>query len=86
MSWRIEFTKIAAKQVRGLDPSVQKRIKHAIEEKLQTNPDFYLIGLIGELSDLYKFRVGDYGTVANPLLQKIFRQFVFWRRSGYRHP
>ncbi len=47
MSWRIEFTKIAAKQVRSLDPSVQKRIKRAIEEKLQTNPDFYLIGLIG---------------------------------------
>lgn len=60
MSWKIEFTKLAAKQVRSLEPSIQKRIKRAIEEKLQTNPDFYLIGLIGELSDLYKFRVGDY--------------------------
>ncbi len=27
-----------------------------------------------------------YGAVANPLLQKIFRQFVFQGRSGYRHP
>jgi hypothetical protein len=26
-----------------------------------------------------------YGAVANPLLQKIFRQFVFQGRSGYKY-
>ncbi len=60
MSWKIEFTKAATKQVQRLDHSVQIRIKKAIEEKLKVNPDLYLIGLLGELSDLYKFRVGDY--------------------------
>ncbi len=60
MSWKIEFTKAATKQIHSLDASIQTRIKKEIEKKLKTNPDRYLIGLLGELSDLYKFRVGNY--------------------------
>lgn len=60
MSWKIEFTKTATKQIHNLDFLIQQRIKDAIAEKLLTNPDRYLVGLLGELSDLYKFRVGDY--------------------------
>lgn len=60
MKWRVEFTKSATKQVQKLDQATQKKIKKAITEKLIVNPDLHLIGLLGELSDLYKFRVGDY--------------------------
>jgi mRNA interferase RelE/StbE len=60
MNWKIEFTKQATKQIHSLEKEVQDRIENAIKNKLLTNPDKYLIGLVGELSDLYKFRVGDY--------------------------
>jgi len=58
--WQVQFTKRADKDFEKLTPEIRKRIDKAIEEKLLTNPDKYLIGLVGELSDLYKFRVGDY--------------------------
>lgn len=58
--WTISFTDKAEKDFSKLAPEIRKRIDKAIEEKLLVNPDRYLIGLIGELSDLYKFRVGDY--------------------------
>lgn len=58
--WQVQFTKRADKDFEKLTPEIRKRIDKAIEEKLLTNPDKYLVGLIGELSDLYKFRVGDY--------------------------
>lgn len=58
--WQVQFTKRADKDFEKLTPEIRKRIDKAIEEKLLTNPDKYLVGLVGELSDLYKFRVGDY--------------------------
>ncbi|NBV06434.1 MAG: type II toxin-antitoxin system RelE/ParE family toxin [Proteobacteria bacterium] len=58
--WQVQFTKRADKDFSKLTPEIRKRIDKAIEEKLLTNPDKYLVGLVGELSDLYKFRVGDY--------------------------
>jgi mRNA interferase RelE/StbE len=58
--WQVQFTKRADKNFEKLTPEIRKRIDKAIEAKLLTNPDKYLVGLAGELSDLYKFRVGDY--------------------------
>ena len=58
--WQVKFTKRADKDFEKLSPEIRKRIDKAIEEKLKVNPDLHLVGLLGELSDLYKFRVGDY--------------------------
>ena len=58
--WQIEFTKRADKDFSKLTPEIRKRIDKAIEEKLLINPDQHLIPLSGELSEFYKFRVGDY--------------------------
>ena len=58
--WQIQFTKRADKDFSKLTPEIRKRIDKAIEEKLLIDPDKHLILLSGELSHLYKFRVGDY--------------------------
>ena len=60
MSWQIEFTKAAAKEIRALENPTQLKIKTEIQKKLMVNPDYYLIPLIGDLSGFFKFRVGDY--------------------------
>lgn len=58
--WQVEFTKKANKDFAKLTPEIRKRIDKAITEKLLVNPERHLISLAGELSGLYKFRVGDY--------------------------
>ncbi len=58
--WQVSFTKKADKDFGKLTPEIRKRVDKAIEEKLQIDPDKHLIPLTGNLSDFYKFRVGDY--------------------------
>ena len=58
MSWRIEFTRAAAKQIRALDPALQARIHRAITDKLLLDPRAHLLPLQGELRGVCKFRVG----------------------------
>lgn len=60
MTWNVEFTKQAKKQVLALEIAAQTRIRNAIRDKLSVNPDLHLIQLSGKLSNLYKFRVGVY--------------------------
>ena len=54
------FTKKAQKQFYKLDRNIQERLTKGIEEKLAINPKAHLIALSGDMSNLYKFRVGDY--------------------------
>ncbi len=60
MTWRVEFSKQAAKQFKMLDAAIQSRIKKAVLEKLIVNPKLALIPLTGDKAGFYKFRVGDY--------------------------
>ena len=60
MSWSVEFTKAARKDIRALDPVVRKRIEGAIRSKLVIDPKAHLAPLSGELRGLGKFRVGPY--------------------------
>jgi mRNA interferase RelE/StbE len=58
--WKIEWKKSAKKEFITLDKTARSVIEKAIDTKLLTNPDVYLIPLVGDLTGLYKFRVGDY--------------------------
>lgn len=60
MTWTVEFTKAASKQVLALDTQIQIRIRDAIRNKLLKNPEIYLESLVGDKLGLCKFRVGDY--------------------------
>jgi len=58
--YKIEFEKRAKKQFYKLSRDAQERLTKAIDEKLATNPKEYLVPLVGAMTGLYKFRVGDY--------------------------
>ncbi len=58
--YKIEFEKKAKKQFYKLSRDIQERLTKAIDEKLSINPKEHLIPLVGDMSGLYKFRVGDY--------------------------
>ena len=58
--WSINFSKQAQKQIKYLDKSIQSRIKNTIIAKLSSNADIHLEPLVGDMSGLYKFRVGDH--------------------------
>jgi mRNA interferase RelE/StbE len=62
MSYRLEFTKPAAKQFKALPPPVQQRLQPTIEA-LATDPrPAGMVKLSGE-ADLYRIRVGEYRIV-----------------------
>ena len=60
MTWIIEFSEKAQKEIKFLDRQVQIRIRDVVKEKLATDPNRFLIQLVGKFTGLFKFRVGDY--------------------------
>lgn len=67
MSWNIKFTKDADKQMKSLDSIIEKRIHKFINERLiiATNPKILGIALRGDLSGLWRFKVGDYRLICD---------------------
>jgi mRNA interferase RelE/StbE len=67
VSWNIKFTKDADKQMKSLDSIIEKRIHKFINERLiiATNPKILGIALRGDLSGLWRFKVGDYRLICD---------------------
>ena len=65
MTWTIEFDNRARKELRKLDPDVQKRILDWITDHLAecTDPRETGSALKGTLKGLWRYRVGDYRIV-----------------------
>lgn len=66
MAWRIEVSAQAAKQLAGLDKRAAKRIIDKLDE-IATLGDPHATGraLTGNLSGLWRYRVGDYRIVCD---------------------
>lgn len=62
MAWTIKFQKKALKDLRKLDKSAQKRIVDFLEQRLANleNPRLLGSSLKGELSSLWRYRLGTY--------------------------
>jgi mRNA interferase RelE/StbE len=62
LAWKIKLTDDAKRDLRKLDKSVQKRIAAFLTDKLQAteNPRATGKALQGNLSGLWRYRVGDY--------------------------
>ncbi len=58
--WKIVFVKKAEKEFAKLPVRDRRYILQAIEDKLLSDADKYLIPLHGPFKHLYKFRVGMY--------------------------
>lgn len=62
MAWTVEFTPGAERDLKQLDPPVQKRIVAFLHERVAEADDPRAIGeaLRGELAGLWRYRAGDY--------------------------
>lgn len=62
MTWTIEYLASARKEVRKIDPQQRRRIRAYLEERVLALAHPRELGkpLKGELSELWRYRVGDY--------------------------
>ena len=62
MEWKLKFLPKAQRQLESLDKSAQKRILRFLRERLLASPDPRSLGkaLVGEMSGLWRYRIGDY--------------------------
>lgn len=62
MAWTVEISDLAEKQLRRLDRPVQKRLLDWLDDRLEgcKNPRHFGEALRGDLSGLWRYRVGDY--------------------------
>lgn len=62
MAWKVEFTPAAARQLKRLDPVLQKRVLGYLRNLLNecSDPRQRGKGLTAGLSGLWRYRVGDH--------------------------
>jgi len=62
LAWTVEISDLAEKQLRRLDRPVQKRLLDWLDDRLEgcKNPRHFGEALRGDLSGLWRYRVGDY--------------------------
>lgn len=59
MTFTVRFHPEAAREIESLQPTVKKRLKTAITERLMTKPEVYGKPLRATLKGYWKLRVGD---------------------------
>lgn len=66
MAWKIEFDSDVEKDLKKLGHTAQKRIIKFLKEKIMTidDPRNYGKALTGDLTGLWRYRVGDYRILA----------------------
>lgn len=67
MAWRIELTDDALKQLKKIDHTDAKRIRDYLRDRLQPREDPRQLGkpLSGQLTALWRYRVGHYRIIAS---------------------
>lgn len=66
MAWVIKFEEEAKKEFARLDRTAQERIRKYLRERiaLSENPRVFGVPLRGDLSGLWKYRIGAYRVIA----------------------
>ena len=67
MAWRIELTDEAVKQLKAIGHTDAQRIRNFLRRRIQPLDDPRQIGkpLTGRLSEMWRYRVGNYRIIAN---------------------
>lgn len=65
MTWKIEYTESASKQLRKLDKQTARQIVDFMDERIAPLDDPRSVGkaLVGPLGGLWRYRVGDYRVI-----------------------
>jgi mRNA interferase RelE/StbE len=78
MTYRIEFTQLAVKQLRKLENDVKERILRGLE-RIRIRPESFVTRLVGDAG--YKLRIGDYRLILDIDREKIIVTVI---RIGHR--
>ena len=64
--WAIEYSEKAARELLKIDREAARRIKRYLDERIATDEDPRRFGecLAGNLSGLWKYRIGDFRVIA----------------------
>ena len=64
--WAIEYSEKAARELLKIDREAARRIKRYLDERIATDDDPRRFGesLAGNLSGLWKYRIGDFRVIA----------------------
>ena len=83
MGWRIEFTETAKKQVKKLGGAEARRVLDYLRDRVAVADDPRQLGksLKGQLSELWRYRVGDHRVICELQDQKLVVLVV---RIGHR--
>jgi len=84
MKYHIEYTKTAAKQLKKMDRKIAALILSFIEDKLLDcdNPRLYGKALKGGLTEIWRYRVGNYRILAKIEDDRVIITIV---EIGHRH-
>ena len=83
MTYKLVYTRTAAKDIQKLDIVVKKKIKKKLEE-YSKNPHFYAKKLISKTIGTYRWRIGNYRVVFDINGNNIVILRVGHRREIYR--
>jgi mRNA interferase RelE/StbE len=69
LSWRVEISDIAERQLKKLDRPVQKRILQYLSDRIEgcKNPRHFGEPLKGGFSGFWRYRIGDYRVICEIL-------------------
>ena len=83
MAWTVEFSSAAERQLRGLDPSTARRLGSYLKRLVAetTDPRERGRALMGPLTGLWRYRVGDYRIICELVDQRLVVVVV---RLGHR--
>ena len=61
MAWKIEFARSAEKELSKIESQTTRRVLRFLKERVADDPRSVGEPLKGELSEFWRYRVGDYG-------------------------
>ena len=71
MTWQIEFTPAAAKQLKKIGPENGRRITDFLRKNISNDPRSHGKSLKGTLRDFWRYRVGTFRVLARIEKQKL---------------
>jgi len=86
MTWKIELSDTAARQVRRMDKAPQRRVLDYLQKRLATADDPHAFGkpLTGNHGGLWRYRVGDWRIVCSIEKPRIIILRIAHRREVYK--
>ncbi|EFI33440.1 addiction module toxin, RelE/StbE family [Desulfonatronospira thiodismutans ASO3-1] len=85
--WTIKYLKSARKDVQKIDPQIRKRVREYLEQRIARleNPRQLGEPLKGQLTKLWRYRVGDYRIVCELRDHELIVVRIGHRKNVYKN-